>query len=199
MQICGIDYGSKLAGTTVLCAMEAEEKIVRIQTTRKKQDADQFLKKELRETKPDLVFLDAPLSLPKVYSLPLDEKVPEGADFFYRKGDRQLRAMSPMFLGGLTARAMRLKAEMFPIPFFETYPAVQAQRLGLEKWNYKKKKKDIDPCWEAIAQQVADWQLLRMPENWHEIDALLALVAAERYVTQQQAIYGDQAEGLIYI
>ena len=88
----GIDYGSKLAGTTVI-TYDIDRVLYQLQSD-KKSDADKFVLNHVTDLKPDAIYLDAPLSLPKAY-------FGEGDDFFYRKGDKELRAMSPMFLGGL--------------------------------------------------------------------------------------------------
>ena len=99
--IFGVDYGSKMAGTTVV-AVARERQIDLLQSGRK-QDADAWLLETAVAQQPDHIFLDAPLSLPGVY-----RHLPGRSDYFYREADRELQAMSPMFLGGLTARAMQL-------------------------------------------------------------------------------------------
>ena len=97
----GIDYGSKLAGTTCIAWMkEGQLKIIQ---SAKNQDADEWIITQLDNESIDQIFMDAPLSLPPAFHDPLSD------EFFYRAADRELKAMSPMFLGGLTARAMRLK------------------------------------------------------------------------------------------
>jgi predicted nuclease with RNAse H fold len=129
MILCGIDYGSKLAGTTAVAWLDTVTQAIAITCSLKGKDADVFLYDCLVKLNPACVFIDAPLSLPGVYSL-------GGAytDHFFRQADKQLQAMSPMFLGGLTARAIKLKKELnaISVPVFETYPAAQAIRLGLK-------------------------------------------------------------------
>lgn len=93
----GIDFGSKLAGTTALCIGEAGEQL-QVSSSEKGQDADLFLMAALEGKAPATLCIDAPLSLPLAYRQPN-----ENSDFFYRKADRQAKAMSPLFLGGLTA------------------------------------------------------------------------------------------------
>jgi hypothetical protein len=105
--ILSIDYGSKLAGTTAVC-FEKNNQLHLAQSV-KKQDADAWLRQLISTKKPAAVYIDAPLSLPGVYR-------GEGSDYFYRAGDRAVGAMSPMFLGGLTARAMQLRAAFPAIP-----------------------------------------------------------------------------------
>jgi predicted nuclease with RNAse H fold len=196
--LCGIDYGSKLAGTTVVCACQADALRVQVWQSAPKQDADAFLKDWLEVHRPVLAFIDAPLSLPKLYKQM--EPSAEG-DFFYRQGDRALGAMSPLFLGGLTARAMRLQALVRAqgIVFHETYPAQQAMRLGLDALAYKKDSKAIPAVLEAILQETPFAIDKEDFDNWHRIDALLALTGAYRYAQGQAKAYGEAAEGQIWI
>ncbi len=99
MHWVGIDYGAKLAGTTAISFVENNQ-IKTVQSVRK-QNADTFCLDWISRLKPDFIMIDAPLSLPLAY-------FGKGDDYFYRQADRELKAMSPLFLGGLTARAMRL-------------------------------------------------------------------------------------------
>jgi len=112
--IVGIDYGNKYAGTTVICYNSRHE--IKFVQSSKNADADSFLLNELTYLNPDLIMIDAPLSLPGVYWLSSEYK-----DHFFRSCDRELRAMSPMFLGGLTARAISLIKKMNGTEVLETY------------------------------------------------------------------------------
>lgn len=190
----GIDYGSKLAGTTVL-AYSHDRQEVRFLASRKGEDADDFLLKIILGLRPEQVFIDAPLSLPGVY------KGLEGFnDYFYRQADRVLKAMSPMFLGGLTARAMQLSAalEKENIRCVEAYPAALARHLDFQVHGYKKKKESFFFLKEQIKEK---YHLIfpdGMPYSWHYFDALLALVSAFRAENQSVASEGAEEEGLIY-
>lgn len=196
MRLCGIDYGSKLAGTTVIVFLEENTGEIFLYQSEKKQDADKFLKEKINDFSPQLVFIDVPLSLPQVYTIPSSEKQ---GDFFFRQADKLLNAMSPMFLGGLTARAMQLKSELYQIPFYETYPAYQAKRLGLNVQGYKKDKQ-VSPQWLAcLAEQFPLRLNLPQPANWHQADALLALLAACRFSKKEHLVFGEAREGEIII
>lgn len=189
----GIDYGAKLAGTTAIALLE-KQKIVIFQSS-KKQDADAFVKNFANERKPQLIALDAPLSLPKIYKN--EEK---GGDYFYREADKLLGAMSPMFLGGLTARAMQLAAycRQIQIPVIEVYPAVLAKKWNLEQFQYKKSLSLIHQACKAIEEKIG-YQLAQKPENWHQFDAVLALATALRYYYQQAERFGNESEGIIWV
>lgn len=97
MNFAGVDYGSKLAGTTVITFL-SQNQLVTYQSPKGK-NADDWLKNLLSTQKIGTIYIDAPLSLPSAYC-------GKGDNFHYRKADQMLHAMSPMFLGGLTARAI---------------------------------------------------------------------------------------------
>lgn len=190
----GVDYGSKLAGTTVMAF--AKNGSVYFRQTSKKADADKTLRKWIIEEKPVRVFMDAPLSLPAVY-----RNNQNAEDYFYRQADRDLKAMSPMFLGGLTARAMRLVAGLqsdLPVVFQETYPGYLAKLLELPKEQYKKEKKYLPVLSETLCRQYT-LELSQTPENWHQFDALLAYISGLRFQSGIHQTFGDPEEGQIVI
>ncbi|MCB0558118.1 MAG: DUF429 domain-containing protein [Lewinellaceae bacterium] len=194
MKIAGIDYGSKLAGTTAIAFIE-KEKVCLAQSARK-QDADRFILEWAQSWKPTHLFLDAPLSLPGVY-----RKMEQYQDFFYRKGDRQLKAMSPMFLGGLTARAMQLKEQLQAtgVEVMEVYPAHLAKMLHLSREQYKKSKEHL-PALAKLVVPLLPYPMQQEPlTSWHQFDSLLALASGYRYTQGQHLVFGDKAEGLIIV
>lgn len=193
--IAGLDYGSKLAGTTVL-AVPDQEGYVHFFASSKGRDADAMLAERLLALRPRRVFIDAPLSLPGAY-LGM-----EGcSDYFFRLGDRELRAMSPMFLGGLTARAIQLKNRMLPeeIQFLETYPAGWVRTLPELMQEYR--TKTLSP--ETFSQKIVEKLPLILPSgsilSWHHADALIALVCGIRYENQVHTTFGSPREGEIVI
>lgn len=207
MRVWGIDYGSKLAGTTSIASAlilepSRREKThlvklgVTLHSTKKKQDADLFILDMALGQHPELIFLDAPLSLPGAY-------FGKGSDFFYRSVDRVLGAMSPMFLGGLTARAMKLKRDLelaLPeIKIHETYPKLRARDLTLKDNGYKKEKEHLDFCLSRLKVEFPEWELERHPTTWHEFDALLALSSAIRFVRGNSIAYGEIGEAQIIV
>ena len=181
-----------MAGTTALAYFR--NGAIEIVQSRKKQDADLLVKDLLLSLNARQVFIDAPLSLPSAYN-------GSGDDYFYRSVDRQLNAMSPMFLGGLTARAMRLAKElqMSNILTYETYPAGLAKEFDLVSNGYKKEHENIPALVALVAEMYhADFTLPEV-SNWHQFDALLALTAGTRFKRSESKIYGKASEGLIYI
>jgi uncharacterized protein len=196
MILAGIDYGSKMAGTTVLCVYSATTTPLQWYTSAKNQDADEFLMEHLMELRPDLVMLDAPLSLPGIYKQP-----DQYSDYFYRKCDRILQGMSPMFLGGLTARAIKLKDQLAEakIRCQETYPACQASRLELVDLGYKHQTSSIRPVLDKILDIAPVTTEPGELTSWHHIDALLALMAAINFKNHKSQLVGDPNEGVIYL
>lgn len=193
MNIVGVDYGSKMAGTTVIAALK-DHNILFFQSAKKK-DADRFLLEWVEKYRPDKMFLDAPLSLPRIYTSPNSH-----GDYFYREADRLLGAMSPMFLGGLTARAMQLKARIAErsIATLEVYPKYLAAELLLTETGYKKEREQILPCLEKL-QGYLPFAIAEPPANWHQFDALLALTSGWRYENNAHHSFGDPAEGVIIV
>jgi len=185
--ILSIDYGSKLAGTTALCFEESGQLLL-LQSS-KKQDTDAWLRQHISTKKPAAIYMDAPLSLPGVYR-------GEGSDYFYRACDRALGAMSPMFLGGLTARAMQLRAAFPAIPFYEIYPA-QLRRVLLPEAAFYKKSNLPEFC--EMLSELLPLPLAKPPENWHQADAVLAWLSGWRHGRGGALKFGEDGEGVIWV
>lgn len=157
----------------------------------KKKDADAFIINFVEKHQPQKIFIDAPLSLPAAY-------YGSGDDYFYRECDKLTRAMSPMFLGGLTARAMRLKSDLSTVDFFETYPAYLAKNILDLKESYNKKAKDNSEFLEDL-QNKFSIALDSLPTNWHQVDALLCWLSGWRYDRKDNIEIGTKSEGVICI
>ncbi|MDX1684442.1 MAG: hypothetical protein R3275_04350 [Saprospiraceae bacterium] len=185
----GVDFGSKLAGTTSICIQEKDGSLL-FSTSIKNENADLWLEKQIIEFQPSAIFIDAPLSLPGAY-------FHKNADYFYRLADRQLKAMSPMFLGGLTARAIKLKSEV-SVPMYETYPAGLVRELHLSSI-YSKKDKSPAEFLNELQLRMALPAIRTEPISWHEMDALLAWISGQRYAEGKSLQYGTPEEGLIFI
>lgn len=192
--IVGIDYGSKLAGTTVVAYYQ--NGMVRFKSSKHREDADKFLAELLSLLKPTFVFLDAPLSLPGKYLNRAHYN-----DYFYREADKKLGAMSPMFLGGLTARAMKLRdyLENKGMRVLETYPSQEASLLELPKNKYKGSDKNVLELAQCVADRFDINVNFDQMLNWHYFDALLAFVAGLRFSRNKHQVFGDEEEGLIVV
>ncbi len=183
--LVGIDYGSKLAGTTVIAFTEKDE--VKIIQSKKKQDADQFILDFLKDYSPELVGIDAPLSLPGAFTDLNNE-------FFYRECDKQLKAMSPMFLGGLTARAMKLNASL-SVDLKEVYPGALARSKSWKEYGYKTKEVDYPSILRSL-----DWPFSfhQSITDSHQLDGIIALYIVWKIQNNQASVVGNPKEGLIY-
>ena len=106
--------------------------------------------------------------------------------------------MSPMFLGGLTARGMRLKHNSKSSHWHEVYPKALVEHFNLHE-NYQKKNNDnIQPFVEKLNTCFA-FNLREKIESWHSVDSLLAWISGSRYLTKQHHTIGTKNEGLIII
>lgn len=193
----GIDYGSKLAGIIVCCQFTGDK--FELLQSAKNQDADQWLLEICKQRK-SAVYIDAPLSLPGVY-----RGLPGFNDYFYREADKNVSAMSPLFLGGLTARAMQLQAKLpANTPCKEVYPGALARFLGLPELGYKKEKENIVRCQKQMLQQLNLGSTLQQAalelhcDNWHQFDAFLAWCNGWKVEQGMAKQAGSPLEGLIY-
>jgi len=188
MEHIGIDFGAKLAGTTVIAFSDGTHQIHLVQS-QKKQDADVLIEKFCQQNQPQVVCIDAPLSLPLVY-----KNQSKNNDYFYRQADRETGAMSPMFLGGLTARAMRLQNLLLNqnIQCLESYPKQVVQLLKI-KSHYKN---HLPNFMIDLGHHFPEFELPTV-SNWHQVDALLAYFIGVRFAKGQHKTYGHEAEGKI--
>lgn len=189
--IAGIDFGSRLAGTTAICFLEKGK--LKITQSEKRQDADLFIIDFIDRFKPGKIFIDAPLSLPSKYR-------GEGNDYFYRVADREVGAMSPMFIGGLTARAIRLTDMLDQEGFdvFEVYPSHLVRIILPSGKGIYKKKNSLNHFLETIKHEIP-YKLNGDPVNWHQVDSLLAWISGYRFLHKDHLEFGNPAEGMIIV
>lgn len=185
----GIDFGSKLAGTTTIAFRENH--LLIIQSIDKGKDSDAWLLDKILHFKWKEIWIDAPLSLPGKY-------FGKGDSYHYRQADIDLKAMSPMFLGGLTARAVQLKDQLsaYEVQCFETYPSATLQRLKSASLYSKKQHPDIQ-LWEEL-EELLLLEIVTDKRRTHEFDAALAFYAAELFHQGKGLKCGNDAEGWIY-
>ena len=191
----GVDYGARQSGTTAAAMIFQGE--LHIWQSLPGQDADRWLPDLVQELQVKVIYIDAPLTLPWVYS-----QIPSttASDYFYREADRSLQAMSPMFIGGLTARAMRLRAQLAEkgVAVLETYPSALTRLLLPELQGYKKDL-TLLPVYAEALQGLLPIELREYPQNWHQFDALLAWFSGYRHSAGQSVLYGDAREGRIIV
>lgn len=182
-----IDFGAKTAGTTAI-AWLAEGRLQLAQSA-PKQDADSWLRQQIQRLQPQALYIDAPLSLPLAY-----RQATDAPDFHYRACDRAVGAMSPLFLGGLTARAMQLVHEV-DIPAYEVYPKLAGHAIAKDL--YHKKNGDTLSDFTKVLQQHLPYPAPQ-PANWHQADALLAWYIGWKHQTGKADFVGDAQEGVIW-
>lgn len=194
--VFGIDYGSKLTGNTVISVFNDGD--VFFLDMAQGVDADSFILKAAEHFMPSKVFIDAPLSLPGVY-----RNLPGFKDYHFRKADLELNTMSPMFLGGLAARAIELKNHLrsLGLKVFETCPNVIANQLKLKDCDYKGSLQSLPSCAQEVVDILPDSINIDKEDikTWHHLDALLALVSAINSLFKKPKTYGHREEGLIYV
>lgn len=186
--IAGVDFGARFAGTTVVCFDEGQCLV--LERVARGQDADAALRAFVARRRPHAVYVDAPLSLPSAY-------LHGGSDFFYRECDRMLAAMSPMFLGALTARAIQLKHTLAPAPVFEVYPRAAARLL--EQQQVRGYREARPRAYLARLQRCLPLPFCGVVTSWHDIDAILAWWSGWRHRRGEACAFGDPSEGVIWV
>ncbi|MCF8237279.1 MAG: DUF429 domain-containing protein [Saprospiraceae bacterium] len=183
--IVGIDYGARKAGTTALAVKRGSR--IDLLACLKGADADQWILDHLLTIQPRVIAIDAPLSLPSGV-------MGKGSQFHMRLADQLCGAMSPMFLGGLTARAMSLRYH-YPddqVTWLETYPSWTAKRrLHCTRETHTPILQAMEQLWPGSG--------IPSPGDQHQMDALLALMAAHHWATMMSWHFGDPREGVIVI
>jgi predicted nuclease with RNAse H fold len=194
--IFGIDYGSKYTGNTVIAILQ--DKDILFLEVDKQVDADEFIFNAARHFSPSLIFIDCPLSLPGIYT-----KVEGCTNYHFREADKELKAMSPMFLGGMVARAMELTDRLTALKceVLETYPKVLAHQLKLKGKGYKGSSLGLKDCKRFMEKMLeSDYQIdVDDITSWHHFDALLSLLSAIRHVQGKSHVYGSPQEGEIVV
>lgn len=189
--LAGIDFGAKRSGFTAIAVQQTQ--LVQIFQAKAKQDADIWVREILLDLGVTAVAIDAPLSLPgALVGLNAFD------NFHYRKADIESKAMSPMFLGGLTARAIELKswADHNGMEMYETYPKKTALHLNLDMNSYKKDQQYLATATKELFRAM-NCSAVEV-ENWHQFDALLALHSMLRIHIGKAKVLGDSREGLMY-
>ena len=194
--IFGIDYGSKLTGNTVIALFNGEE--ILFLDVDKGVDSDKFILNAANHFQPKLIFIDAPLSLPGVY-----RKLSGFKNYHFRQADLEARAMSPMFLGGLAARAIELKGKLEDLgcEVCETFPRILANEMQLKEKGYKTHQMALKDCRGLICNLFKEPIKVNPKDikTWHHLDALMALMSAMKYEQGQCKSFGDVEEGEIYV
>ena len=191
-RFCGIDYGTKMSGNTALAYLD--DTGIQVLQCLKNTDADQWITTQVTHLNLKKIYLDAPLSLPGGFLGYNDQ-------FHYRACDLELSAMSPMFLGGLTARAISLSKglEKQKVTSCEVYPGgfIRAHDTLRECYH----KKDVTTVSHMVHKlsQIFPFSIQTSIENYHQVDALICWWIGYRHTQGLAKAYGDVREGQIWI
>ena len=106
--------------------------------------------------------------------------------------------MSPMFLGGLTARAMKLKASLPITEFRESYPSYFIKVIKEYGADYTKRGPYSNVICDKLIEEYGI-VLSDRPSNWHQLDGLACYVIGLRHERGEGQVIGQAGEGLIYV
>lgn len=133
-RILGIDLGGRTTAKTAICLLYQAHAEVMTTTAVAEicRGSDERFLELILSFKPDIVAIDAPLSLP-------DVRTP---DYLYRPADKAASALSPWTIGEIAARAQYMAHTLQQIDskllLLEVYPKNVLQFCGLPHRGYKK-------------------------------------------------------------
>lgn len=192
-QILGIDLGNKKSGNTAMCYLF--DNTLQFIQPKKGQDEVSEILKIVEQKHIQLIAIDAPLSLPGVYF-----NKDGFNDYQYRQCDKQCKAMSPMFIGAFTARAIELKnlLELKGISVIEVYPKKLSEILDIQKNYPLKKVSNVPHELIDVIKHTIPFNVKKI-SNMHQFDALLCWLSTYRYIHQKHVAFGNKKEGLIIV
>lgn len=106
--------------------------------------------------------------------------------------------MSPMFLGGLTARAIQL-SKKHQGTWMEVYPSALVKEIHLSSLYKKKDNTSINVFVGKLKRHLPEELTLGELDNYHQIDAVLAWLSGWRYNLGTAHPYGQKGEGIIWV
>ena len=191
--ILGIDLGNKGSGNTAFCFLS--KSTLQFKQTKKGEDELSVIFHILKKHPIKLVSIDAPLSFPGVYF-----HKHKFTDYQYRECDKLCKAMSPMFIGAFTARAIQLKniLEENKIEVIEVYPKKLAEILDLKKDYPLKREQDVPMELVKKIKKIAPYPV-KKTTSMHQFDSLLCWLSAHRYIHSHHEEFGNKNEGIIIV
>jgi predicted nuclease with RNAse H fold len=186
----GVDLAGSAKRPTGLCALS--DKLVAEYSTVYE---DSEIIKFIEDVKPNVVAIDAPLSLPKGRKSINDRTGPH-----LRKCDEELLKLRikffPITLGPmrkLTERGIRLANELKLIGFkvIEVYPGAAQDVLSISR------KSNLDSLRKGLLKLKIRGEIEKA--NEHELDAITAALVGLMFLESKAVALGDPEEGLLYI
>ncbi len=180
MRFMGIDLAAKEKKKSGICVINRdnnEEGSYSVITTSVLSD-EQILEK-IKEVIPDLIAIDAPLSLGEKFRPAEKQMIKDGYRLF---------PLNMGFMKELTARGIGLK-ERINYPLVECHPTSSAKALKIVK-------KPIEVFVKACEKKFS-LKFKNIPKNQHEVDAVIAALTAKFYLLGMCKIYGEEGEEII--
>ena len=192
MKVLGVDLAGSPKRRTGICVMDENFRIIYVSSVFKDEEIIEIAKK----FKPDLVAIDAPLSLP-FGRKSLDKK----SNIHFRKCDKELWKLKikffPITLGpmrSLTKRGIKLKKVLENLGFrvIEVYPGATQDILGMPR-----KQRGREKLLNALKERGIKG--MSGNENVDELDAITAAYTGILYLKGKTIEIGDPKEGTIVI
>jgi len=189
MKVIGIDLAGSEKRPTGVCLMNEKLEVL-VKTL--------FLDEEIvdyvNKLRPELVAIDAPLSIPKGRKTIDDRSGPH-----LRKCDEELLRMGikffPITLGPmrkLTKRGLMLKNKLKNFHVIEVYPGASQDILGIPR-----KSKGLDKLRNGLKK--VGIKGIKGDENDHELDAITAAYTGLLYLEGKCVVLGDEEEGVLIV
>lgn len=190
MILVGIDLGGRTTGKTALSFLDTDlneiKNYSREYISERCGKSDKEFIRFVESFNADIIGIDAPLSLPDFKS----------ENYLYRNCDKKLKALSPMTLGEITARAIHIKENLSCKDIFEVYPKTL---LELHKINHKGYKRDQN-LQNFIWSFLKDYYDLKFPNiemNEDNLDSILAVLILYHFYNKKYEIVNDAPPFLI--
>lgn len=190
MKLIGIDLGGRTTAKTSISLLDIAEKEVVLFSKEYISNicgkSDSSFIKFVNDLDPDVIGIDAPLSLPDFTS----------ENYLYRKCDKELKALSPMTLGEITARAIYLKNNFTSSYIFEVYPKTL---LELHKINHKGYKRN-SRLQKQIFDFLSEFYDLKFPHfdlNEDDLDSILAVLILFHYKNDKFEVVNEEPPFII--
>ncbi|MCI4438468.1 DUF429 domain-containing protein [archaeon] len=186
----GVDLAGSTRRPTGLCSLN-DKLVAKYSTVYEDSEIIKFIE----DVKPNVVAIDAPLSLPKGRKSINDRTGPH-----LRKCDEELLKLKikffPITLGPmrkLTERGIRLANELKAIGFkvIEVYPGAAQDILSISR------KSNLNSLRKGLSKLKIKGEIEKA--NEHELDAITAALVGLMFLESKAVALGDPEEGLLYI
>ena len=190
MKLIGIDLGGRTTAKTSISLLDIAEKEVVLFSKEYISNicgkSDSSFIKFVNDLDPDVIGIDAPLSLPDFTS----------ENYLYRKCDKELKALSPMTLGEITARAIYLKNNFTSSYIFEVYPKTLLELLKINHKGYKRNSR----LQKQIFDFLSEFYDLKFPHfdlNEDDLDSILAVLILFHYKNDKFEVVNEEPPFII--